>query len=168
MSRLATEQPDSDNPLAAQMVLAGEGGIESDANAYWVERAATLDGLFPTVQATGMAGIYGIANASGLARVWSAAVALTKGMRLIGDAVATDLSRPRSVGRPHFGGEPPYQHWGSGVMVPSPWEPYLTPRSAMNRTAIITRVARRRRIGAGLARDTWTFSAIDRLTRHAG
>jgi hypothetical protein len=118
--------------MAALMVTADKNA-DQQAD-YWVERAATFAGpieIFaaPHVVGSELAGVGGIASATGLARIWSAAVRPTAHRQLINSATAAAISEPRSVGRPYFGGEPPFQSWGAGVMIPSPWEWYLTPRS---------------------------------------
>jgi CubicO group peptidase (beta-lactamase class C family) len=104
---------------------------------YWAERAAELGGALSTLDfmddmsvfTAELPGASGVGSASGLARIWSATVAPTRGVRLLSDETVAALAAPRSVGRPHFGGPPPYQAWGAGVMIPSDWEPYLGPRS---------------------------------------
>jgi CubicO group peptidase (beta-lactamase class C family) len=112
--------------------VAPEGDPET---LYWVKRATDFVGLSPQwfnrprYQRAELAAVSGIATASGLAKVWSATVTATDGVRLIGDETVRSLRRPRSVGAPRFAGPPPYQSWGAGVMVPSDWERYLSPGS---------------------------------------
>lgn len=104
---------------------------------HWVERAASVFPLSPDAgfndprfRRAGLAGAGGMATASGLARIWSATVATTNGVRLLTDASVETLRRPRSVGPPRFADGPgPYQSWGAGVMVPSDWQRYLSPTS---------------------------------------
>ena len=101
------------------------------ADTYWVERATSYlgskDGFnTPRLHRAELAAVSGIATASGLARIWSATVTQTNGVRLINDDTVRSLRQPRSVGAPRFAGPPPYQSWGAGVMVPSDWERYLT------------------------------------------
>jgi CubicO group peptidase (beta-lactamase class C family) len=82
------------------------------------------------LHAAELAGVSGIASANGLAKIWSATVTTTDGLRLIGDDMVKALREPRSVGVPRFvTGPPPYQAWGAGVMIPSDWEPFLSPTS---------------------------------------
>ncbi|NQX10321.1 beta-lactamase family protein [Microbacteriaceae bacterium VKM Ac-2855] len=74
-------------------------------------------------------GANGIGSASGLAKIWSAAVVETAGIRLLSEESARRLRKPRSTGPAVVAGDPPYQHWGAGVMIPSHWEWYLGPDS---------------------------------------
>ncbi len=109
----------------------------------WLERAITLGGALPLdllspgpgfndreLHAAEIGGAGGIASATALAKIWSATVAITDGIRLLGDETVRMLSRPRSEGTPFFdNGPPPYQAWGAGVMIPSGWNPYLSSAS---------------------------------------
>jgi CubicO group peptidase (beta-lactamase class C family) len=115
--------------------LPDESPIPDQAR-YWLERATNLGGALPltsfvdtSIYAAEMAGAGGVASASGLARLWSATVVPTNGVRLLSDETLEAMTAPRSVGRPYLGGRPPYQSWGAGVMIPSAWERYLTPSS---------------------------------------
>jgi CubicO group peptidase (beta-lactamase class C family) len=131
--------PDSEEPRVAHVITdtleesPPAGAPEATA---WVERAINLGcgitlEMFnePRFHRAGMAGVSGIASANGLARMWSAAVTPTNGVRLINDETVESLREPRSEGPPVFAGPPPYQSWGAGVMVPSDWQRYLSPRS---------------------------------------
>ena len=116
---------------------------DGNPDAQWLERAVTLGGALtpnllgpgmgfndPALHAAEIAGAGGIASATGLARIWSATVAETRGVRLWNPDTAQTLARPRSMGTPFFdSGPPPYQAWGAGVMISSEWDPYLTPAS---------------------------------------
>jgi CubicO group peptidase (beta-lactamase class C family) len=109
----------------------------------WLTRAVTLGGAVPPnllapglgfndpeLHAAEIGGAGGISSATGLARIWSATVAETRGVRLWNTETARALAQPRSVGEPFFNsGPPPYQSWGAGLMIPSGWDPYLTPAS---------------------------------------
>lgn len=103
---------------------------------FWVERAANINGPIgpdvynqPEVHRAELPGAGGIATAHALAKIWSSTVASTDGLRLINDDTVRSLSFPRSMGAPYFPGEPPYQSWGAGVMVPSEWQEYLSAES---------------------------------------
>ncbi|XAS72899.1 serine hydrolase domain-containing protein [Micrococcaceae bacterium Sec5.1] len=103
---------------------------------YWIERAANLNGPIgpnqynrPEVHKLELPGAGGISTARGLAKIWSATVTETDGVRLINHETVRDLSAPRSEGPPYFLGDPPYQAWGAGVMIPSDWQRYLSPKS---------------------------------------
>jgi CubicO group peptidase (beta-lactamase class C family) len=103
----------------------------------WVERAATLNGSFavfnvgdPALTRATLAGSSGAATATGLARIWSATVTETMGIRLVDDTTVERLRQPRSVGRPRFSdSDGPWQSWGAGVMIPSDWQQYLSDAS---------------------------------------
>jgi len=109
----------------------------------WLERAVTLGSALPLnligpgtgfndreLHAAEIGGAGGISSATGLARIWSATVAETRGVRLWNTETARALAEARSVGTPFFDiGPPPYQAWGAGVMIPSAWDPYLSPAS---------------------------------------
>jgi CubicO group peptidase (beta-lactamase class C family) len=130
--RLA-QQIDSTDPA----MFATEAPTADPEAVYWNDRAMTIGGGFdpwqltnPTILRHVFAGGGAAASASGLARIWSATVTETLGRRLIGDQTVEALRARRSEGEGRFPvGPPPYQSWGAGVMVPSDWEPYLTPES---------------------------------------
>jgi CubicO group peptidase (beta-lactamase class C family) len=128
--------PDSEQPRVARFVLDPVEEVPPTDDTYWVERAInlgcglTLDAFNdPPFHRAGLAGVAGIATATGLARMWSATVTPTDGVRLIDDKTVDALRAVRSHGTPFFAGPPPYQAWGAGVMVPSDWERYLSPSS---------------------------------------
>ncbi|MGY0390610.1 serine hydrolase domain-containing protein [Nocardioides sp. WG-D5] len=103
----------------------------------WIERALDLGAgkdilaLVQTDQGrrAELPGANGIGTASAVAKIWSAAVVETNGVRLIDEQTAALLRAPRSTGAPVFADPPPYQHFGAGVMIPSNWEWYLTNES---------------------------------------
>ncbi|MEU7748273.1 serine hydrolase domain-containing protein [Nonomuraea sp. NPDC049158] len=132
--------PDSQEPRVARVVTDAleEATPTGDPEAiFWLERAInlgcglTIDHLAePRFRRAGLAGVTGMATASGLARMWSATVTPTNGVRLINDDTVHALREVRSEGAPYFFvGPPPYQSWGAGVMVPSDWQRYLSPAS---------------------------------------
>lgn len=111
--------------------------LDPDA-AYWFERARTMaDSLPPNdvynqpdVWGQQLSGAGAISSATGLARIWSATVTETDGIRILSSNTVEQLQRPRSVGEPYFSNGPGvYQSWGAGVMIPSNWNPYLSPSS---------------------------------------
>ncbi|WP_243076303.1 serine hydrolase domain-containing protein [Microbacterium sp. SS28] len=113
---------------------------DTNPDLTWLERAVTLGGALPQnllapglgfnhreLHAAEIGGAGGISSATGLARIWSATVAETRGVRLWNTETARAFAQPRSVGTPFFdSGPPPYQAWGAGVMIPSGWDPYLS------------------------------------------
>ena len=100
----------------------------------WVERSLDLGAgkdILAVVQSergrrAELPGTNGIGTASAVAKIWSAAVVETDGVRLLDEQAAVLLRAPRSVGAPVYADPPPYQHFGAGVMIPSNWEWYLT------------------------------------------
>ena len=60
------------------------------------------------IRAAEIPGAGGIATAKALATIWSATVAKTQGIRLLGDAVIAEATGTQSQGMPVFGGEPPF------------------------------------------------------------
>lgn len=105
----------------------------------WVERSQTLGGAFqriradgfndPRVRAAGLSASGGLGTAAALARIWSAVVVATDGVRLLDDDSIAGLCRPRSEGPMVFGAQPPYQRWGAGVLLCSEAAPWFTPAS---------------------------------------
>jgi len=108
----------------------------------WLWRAMTLGGALPPelvaegagfndprVRRAEIPGAGGIADARGLATVWSAAVTETNGVRLL-DAETLDAAlQPRAVGAPVFDVPPPWPRWGAGFQLDSEARRYLTPSS---------------------------------------
>lgn len=117
--------------------FANESQKAAEEAIFWHERAMTVGGAIdpkdlvrPEVLRHAFMGTSGVATASGLARIWSASVAETAGVRLFSTETAEALRQLRSAGAGRFPvGPPPYQSWGAGVMVRSDWSPYLSPRS---------------------------------------
>ena len=126
--------------------LSGDGGLgslnpEVGSPVYWMEKTMTFGNAFrigergeqqgfnnPRVHAAELGGAGGIATADALAKIWSATVVETDGVRLLGhDAVAAAI-QPASTG-PSVWGEPgPYANRGDGFMVFSPgYREYLSP-----------------------------------------
>ncbi|SFR91463.1 CubicO group peptidase, beta-lactamase class C family [Microbacterium sp. cf046] len=129
--------------IPGQPAAAWPPPVDENPDAEWLERAVTLGGaLNPDLLGPGdgfngrhlhaaeIGGAGAISSATGLARIWSATVAETRGIRLWSAETAELMAKPRSAGLPFFdNGPPPYQAWGAGVMIPSDWDPYLTPAS---------------------------------------
>lgn len=106
--------------------------VEPNSNAYWCQKAMSFGGAFPaeptaehgfndekTLMAE-LAGANGVTNAHGLAKVYSAAVTETDGVRLVSDeGIRTCLVA--SPGPDNFFDEPrPFPIWGMGFMLPMP------------------------------------------------
>ena len=103
-----------------------------------VARATSLGGALPVtlvdgdrgfndlaVRMLGLSATGAIGTASALARVWSAAITPTLGLRLVSETGVAQLCRPRSEGRPVFDEPGPYPRWGAGVALASDAAPYL-------------------------------------------
>jgi CubicO group peptidase (beta-lactamase class C family) len=128
-----------DERLAVQVIEAEPqpAADPSDEASYWSARAMTFGPLdrdtvnAPWLHRGELAGVGGVATAAGLAKFWSATVVDTDGIRLISESTADALRARRSFGPGYFAGTsaPPFQAWGAGVMVPSDWDPYLSPAS---------------------------------------
>ena len=107
----------------------------------WGSRAGTLGGALPDALAGPDAGFNdprlweaqipgagGIADARSLARIWSATVCETFGIRLL-DAPTLGLAvKPQSEGEPVFPSPPPWPRWGMGLQLDSEARRYLTPK----------------------------------------
>jgi CubicO group peptidase (beta-lactamase class C family) len=131
--------PESEEPRVTHMVEMEtlSAPPEGDPDTLgWLDRALTLGGAItldnfnePRFHQAEFAGVSGIATANGLAKMWSATVAPTNGVRLINEETVDALRETRSKGPGYFPQPPPYQSWGAGVMVPSEWQWYLSPNS---------------------------------------
>lgn len=104
----------------------------------WPYKAMTLGDALPAdlvtdnggfnrqrIRAAEIPGAGGIATAKALATIWSATVAKTQGIRLLGDAVIAEATGTQSQGMPVFGGEPPFSRWGYGFQLDSEARRYL-------------------------------------------
>jgi CubicO group peptidase (beta-lactamase class C family) len=97
---------------------------------YWVEKAMTMGGGLPVdptsangfnnprLLATELAGANGVTNAHGLAKIYSAAVVKTDGLRLLSDDAIEAACIPASFGENHWHEPVPHPIWGNGFMVP--------------------------------------------------
>jgi len=114
---------------------AGTGGED------WVTRAADLGGALPlglvgpgegfndpALWAAEIPGAGGIADARALARIWSAAVCETGGVRLLSPETVATATAPQSFGAPVFDVPPPWSAWGMGFQLDSEARRYLTSR----------------------------------------
>ncbi len=73
-------------------------------------------------------GAGGIADARSLARIWSATVCQTAGVRLLDEQTVIRATQPESEGEPVFPVPPPWSRWGMGFQLDSPARHYLTAR----------------------------------------
>ena len=117
--------------------LVGDGNFKSmnpplGSDAYWVEKAMTLGGALPVdptapggfndpaTLAVELAGAGGVTNAFGLAKIYSAAVTETDGIRLLSDETIETAIIPASFGMNIWHEPAPHPVWGNGFMLPAP------------------------------------------------
>jgi CubicO group peptidase (beta-lactamase class C family) len=115
--------------------LISDGGFKSvnpavGSDQYWVEKAMTFGGALPIdptmpggfndLKTLGieLAGAGGVANAKSLAKIYSATVAETDGLRLLSDETIMEATRVASTGENVWHEPGPYPAWGNGFMLP--------------------------------------------------
>ncbi len=107
----------------------------------WQSRATTLGDALPAALAgpdvgfndprlwhAQIPGAGGIADARSLARIWSATVCETAGVRLLDEQTVVRATQVQSQGEPVFAVPPPWSRWGMGFQLDSPARRYLTSR----------------------------------------
>ncbi len=112
------------------------------SDARWIERTVTLGHAFPAdliapgrgfddpeVQGAEVPGAGGIASAAALAKIWSASVVETDGVRLLDDGILDDMTAVQSEGEPVWWMPGPYPRWGAGFMLTSQRREFLTTES---------------------------------------
>jgi CubicO group peptidase (beta-lactamase class C family) len=102
---------------------------EHGTDEYWVEKAMTFGGALPTdpteaggfndpaTLAVELAGAGGVTNAFGLAKIYSAAVVETDGIRLVTDDTLEIAIQPASFGQNVWHEPSPHPIWGNGFML---------------------------------------------------
>lgn len=125
--------PSAQLPRIATLV--SDGGFKSanpsvGSDQYWVEKAMGFGGALPVdpTDAHGfndprtlgieLAGANGVTNANGLAKIYSAAVTETDGIRLLSDQTLEIATKPASYGKNVWNEPGPYPAWGNGFMLP--------------------------------------------------
>jgi CubicO group peptidase (beta-lactamase class C family) len=106
----------------------------------WSAHAMTLGGAFapelvttdggfnsPRVQAAEIPGAGGIGTARALAKIWSATVTETSGVRLVDDETLELATTVQSEGAPVWDVPGPWPRWGMGLQLDSEARRYLTP-----------------------------------------
>lgn len=83
----------------------------------------------PRVQAAEILGAGGISTANSLAKLWSATVVETEGVRLLNDETIEIVTKTQSEGTPYGSGPPPYSRFGMGFQLDSDARRYLSDRS---------------------------------------
>jgi CubicO group peptidase (beta-lactamase class C family) len=113
---------------------------EKGTDQYWVEKAMNFGGALPAdptdergyndpvTLAVELAGAGGVTNARGLAKIYSATVVETDGLRLVDDATIETAIVPASTGENVWHEPGPYPAWGNGFMLPIS-EHFLMPGS---------------------------------------
>jgi CubicO group peptidase (beta-lactamase class C family) len=122
--------------LTARQSLARLPGVVD-----WAERAMTLGDAWPPelvgesvgfndprIQEAEIPGAGGIATARALAKIWSATIEETDGVRLIDDPTMREATRVQSEGPPVFDVPGPWPRWGMGFQLDSEARRYLTRR----------------------------------------
>lgn len=120
--------------------LSGAAAPTSGPEPDWLQRAMTLGGALPPalVQPEGgfndprlwaaeIPGAGGIASAQALAKIWSATVWPTDGVKLLRSETVKHATEQQTAGRPVFAVEPPWPRWGMGFQLDSEARRYLTP-----------------------------------------
>lgn len=111
------------------------------SDAYWLERAMTLgnalpaglitpDGGFndPQLWSAEIPGAGGIATARALARIWSAAVTETDGVRFLAPETIASATAVQSQGAPVFAVPAPWPRFGMGFLLDCDTRRLLTPQ----------------------------------------
>lgn len=123
------------NQVSNLATLVSDGNFESlkpthGSDQYWVEKAMTFGGALPTdptsaggfndpeTLAVELAGAGGVTNAFGLAKIYSAAVVETDGVRLVKDDTLETAIKPASFGQNVWREPSPHPVWGNGFMLP--------------------------------------------------
>lgn len=121
--------------LGRLATLVSDGNFKSinpdeGTDQYWVEKAMTFGGALPSdptgthgyndpgTLAIELAGAGGVTNARGLAKIYSAAVIETDGLRLVDDQAIEVACRTASTGENIWHEPGPYPAWGNGFMLP--------------------------------------------------
>lgn len=116
--------------------LVSDGNFQSQnpphgSDQYWVEKAMTFGDALPTdptsaggfndpeTLAAELAGAGGVTNAFGLAKIYSAAVIETDGVRLVNDDTLEMAIKPASFGQNVWHEPAPHPVWGNGFMLPA-------------------------------------------------
>ncbi|MBN9185176.1 serine hydrolase [Microbacterium sp.] len=121
----------------AALVAEQRAAYEAGAS-VWPYRAMTLGGALPPelvgedagfnradVRAAQIPGAGGVSTAHALATIWSAVVAETGGVRLLGDEILTRATEVQSEGAPYFPVPWPWPRWGMGFQLDSEARRYL-------------------------------------------
>lgn len=81
----------------------------------------------PSIQAAEIPAAGGISTASALAKIWSATIIDTDGIRLLHDSTVEEATKVASQGQPVWDVPGPFPRWGMGFQLDSEARRYLTP-----------------------------------------
>ena len=125
----------------ADLVSEQRAAYESGAS-VWPYRAMTLGGALPLelvgddqgfnradVRAAQIPGAGAVSTANSLAKIWSAVVVETEGVRLLQDEALDRAVQVQSEGPPYFATPGPWPRWGMGFQLDSEARRYLGPSS---------------------------------------
>jgi CubicO group peptidase (beta-lactamase class C family) len=112
---------------------------QSTPEGNFLIRSLTLGSAFPVnlvgenvgfnsraVHEAQIPGAGGISTARGLAKIWSATVCETDGVRLLSDETVKEVTAVQSEGKPFTDLKPPYSRFGMGFQLDSEARRYLT------------------------------------------
>ncbi|HLP22641.1 MAG TPA: serine hydrolase domain-containing protein [Microbacteriaceae bacterium] len=134
-------------PRMSQLVPAGSFALPDDPALHpheMEQRAGSFGTAFPVpesfepdrgfnsaaVREVALPGVNGSAGAYALAKIWSAVVTPTDGVRLLSDDMVRFMAETRITGAPVWGGDGPFWDRGFGVMLETPaLRPALGPGS---------------------------------------
>lgn len=119
-------------------LVSGQRAAYEAGTSIWPYRAMTLGGALPPelvgddegfnradVRAAQIPGAGGVSTAHALAKIWSAVVARTGGVRLLDDEVLTRATEVQSEGAPFFTVPGPWPRWAMGFQLDSEARRYL-------------------------------------------
>jgi CubicO group peptidase (beta-lactamase class C family) len=137
--------PPRENSRVAHLVVGETHAAQAAAprppeQSAWIDRATTLGGALPLTLATPIGGFNdprlwaaaipgagGIASARALARIWSATVWSTDGVRLLDPQILKRATALQTSGPPVFAVPPPWPRWGMGFLLDCETRHWLTP-----------------------------------------
>jgi CubicO group peptidase (beta-lactamase class C family) len=142
--------PDDEQENVAQLqigrslaaLVADQRAAFESGESVWPYRAMTLGGALPPelvgeddgfnrldVRAAQIPGAGGVSTAHALAKIWSAVVTQTDGVRLLDDEVLDLATVVQSEGEPYFSVPGPWPRWAMGFQLDSEARRYLGPAS---------------------------------------
>lgn len=80
----------------------------------------------PSIQRAPIPGAGGIASATALSKIWSAAAGTHEEIHILDASTIVEMRREQAAGDPAIHMEPPYPRWGTGFMLTSDTRDFLT------------------------------------------